>query len=159
MKVYVKSHFDELYSAVQHNFDKWGTSPATNILYILGHSGSGKSTKAMELAKQYNADVVHLDMYFDYPDDPNRSSSFDAYLETNFPGWRRIYHSVDDISLKAWGKIVEQFEQQLLSYGEYMYNKGKRVIVEGVQLMDNTLFLNKSFFNSVPNIQMFVSHR
>ena len=141
-----------------YNLEEWGQSPDANILYILGHSGSGKSTKAKELALEYNADVIHLDLYFEgYIDDINRSTEFDNYMETNFPDYVRIHTPKTEITIDQWGKIVDQFAVELLEYGKYMYSKGKRVIVEGVQLMDDTLFPDKSFFKTVPTLIMSTS--
>lgn len=141
--------------AKDYNFDEWGQSPDTNILYILGHSGSGKSTKAKELALEYNADVIHLDLYFEgYDNDPNRSASFDAYLKSNFPDYVKIPCSDSERASNEWGELVDQFAEALLDYGKYMYGKGTRVIAEGVQLMDDTIFPNKSFFKTVPTLVM-----
>lgn len=46
------------------NMDKWGKTPNTNVCYIGGYSGSGKSTTARSLADK-NTDVIHLDSFFE----------------------------------------------------------------------------------------------
>ncbi len=43
-----------------YKFDDW-TSGKTKILFILGFSGSGKTTTTNELVKKYNAELVDLD--------------------------------------------------------------------------------------------------
>ena len=155
MKIYVQAARNNIESSLQ----LWGTSPDTNILYILGYSGSGKSTKAIELAKDYNADVIHLDLYFEgHIDTVHRSKLFNKYLEEHFPEYVEIYDSRNEISKSDWGKLVEEFESTLLQYGRYMYSRGILVIVEGVQLMDGTLFPDKSFFKHVPTILLSTSN-
>lgn len=156
MKIYVRSvTATKTKDSIQYNIDTWGKSANTNILFILGYSGSGKSTKAKQLAKEYNADIIHLDLYFEgHTEDQNRSKSFDEYLEKNFPDYTKIGWPKDKITMNEWGKLVEQFETQLENYGKYMYGKGRPVIVEGVELMDNTLFPNKSYFKTHPALMM-----
>ena len=46
------------------NLDDWGRTPDTNILYISGVPGSGKTTFSDELENN-NVEVIHLDSYFD----------------------------------------------------------------------------------------------
>lgn len=156
MKIYIKSvTSDKTRDCIFYNFELWGESPKTNILYLVGYSGSGKSTKAKQLAKEYNADIIHLDLYFEgHTEDQNRSSSFDEYLEKNFPDYVKIGWSKDKITMNEWGKTVEEFENQLNAYGRYMYSRGIKVIVEGVELMDDTLYLNKKFFKTQPTVVM-----
>ena len=156
MKIYIKSvTTDKTKDCIYYNFELWGNSADTNILYLVGYSGSGKSTKAKELASKYNADVIHLDLYFEgHTNDQNRSKSFDEYLQRNFPDYVKISWPKDKIDIKGWGKVVEQFEYWLNEYGKYMYGKGKKVIVEGVELMDDTLYLNKDFFKTQPTVVM-----
>lgn len=63
------------------NLDKWGKSPETNVLYIGGYSGSGKSTTARSLARKGDS-VIHLDLYFEQGTGgvEHRSAKFDDFL-------------------------------------------------------------------------------
>ena len=45
---------------VHHNLDNW-ESGKSKVLFILGFSGSGKSTDAKKLVSKYNADLFELD--------------------------------------------------------------------------------------------------
>ena len=142
--------------SLQRNISKWGMNKDNNILYIAGRSGSGKSTKALEMAKRNNADIIHLDLYFDPKGgyDAHRSKSFDTYLKKHFPDYVKLGWPKNKISLKEWGKLLDPFEKTMDSYGKYMYKKGIPVIAEGVQLMDDTLYPDKTYFKNKPTILM-----
>lgn len=132
------------------NVDRWGKSKNTNVLYITGQSGSGKSTLAKQIANENkNVSVIHLDSYFDNPDGP-RDKEFDAFLDKNLPDHRMLSASKDKISLEDWGKLSAKFEAELEKYGEYQHSRGRKVVAEGVQLLDDTLRPDKSFFIDKP---------
>ena len=82
----------------------------------------------------------------------DRSSLFDTYCRSYFPEYEQFQSPDEYLSSSEQEELLRKFEQAILDYGRYMYSRGKRVIVEGVQLMDNTLFPNKSFFKSVPTL-------
>lgn len=163
MKIYIRA----AKSNIEKNLDVWGNSLDTNILFILGYSGSGKSTLAKQLANEYNAEVINLDVYFigmmeqDLLDGSitqvSRCASFDTYCKSHFPEYTKFCLPKEEITMAEYSKLLPDFEQTLLDYGKYMYSKGKRVVVEGVQLMDDTLFPNKSFFKTVPTILLTTS--
>ena len=136
------------------NLDRWGKTPDTNILYITGHSGSGKSTLANKIAAESSDDliVVHLDTYFDIYEDerePKKNSSeFNEYLA------KHNVISPNEISLSEWGKnkILDKFEDAAVAFGKYQFSKGKKVIFEGIQIMDSGFIMDKSFFKGKPVI-------
>ena len=134
------------------NLDRWGKTPDTNILYITGHSGAGKSTLANKIAAESSDDpiVVHLDTYFEIYEDESKknSSEFNKYLA------KHNVISPNEISLSEWGKnkILDKFEDAAVAFGKEQFSKGKKVIFEGIQIMDSGFIMDKSFFKGKPVI-------
>lgn len=156
----VANEFNELYdtglinnlkTAKAQNLNRWGQDPNTNILFITGMSGSGKSSISQVFAKHNNSEVVHLDSYFDNPKGPH-SKDFDSYLRSKKSDYKRMCLPKDKISMSEWGKVVERFEHDLDRYGKDSYKKNKKIIVEGVQLLDDTMFPDKKYFRNKPVI-------
>ena len=137
-----------LSNSYNRNLEKWGTSPDTNVLYITGRSGSGKSTIANKIADDKTR-VVHLDTYFDDTKGV-RDKELDSYMTKHLPEYKMLNAPKDKISLNDWGKICAKFEVELENYGAYQHKQGKRVIVEGVELLDDTVRPDKSFFKDKP---------
>lgn len=125
------------------NLDKWGKSPETNVLYIAGYSGSGKSTTALSLSKNGDT-VLHLDGYSE-PGDTSTitNKNFNKYLDKHCPQWKLMKESSKSTKIKRYSKeywdIVEKFDKAIESYAKEEYKKGNRVIVEGVQIADGWL--------------------
>ena len=134
------------------NLDRWGKTPDTNILYITGYSGAGKSTLANKIAAESSDDpiVVHLDTYFEIYEGESKknSSEFNKYLA------KHNVISPNEISLSEWGKnkILDKFENAAVAFGKYQFSKGKKVIFEGIQILDDTFIMDKSFFEGKPVI-------
>jgi adenylate kinase family enzyme len=134
-----------------YNLDKWGKSENTNILWITGISGSGKSTVANDIAKKNKADVINIDLYtFKTADKYTKdmSKDFNKFLDKNVPNWKRLqkegYEALtktDRRAQKAAGKWFDTFQDALEQYGRESYGK-KKVVAEGVQILDETLFYN-----------------
>ena len=134
-----------------YNLDKWGSTKDTNILWVSGLPGSGKSSIARNMAKENNADLIDIDLYTFKTADKyvdNMSKSFNKYLDKNVPNWKemqRTAYSVltknDRRKQKLAGLWFDTFEEALKGYGSEMYGK-KKVIAEGVQILDETLFYN-----------------
>lgn len=137
-------------NAQAQNLSSWGKSPNTNVLYISGTSGSGKSTVALRL-KDKNTEVIHLDSYFDNPDGP-QSKDFNNYLKSIKSDYKKILLPKDKITMNDWGKIVERFEQDIDKYGVDAYRRNKKVIVEGVHILDDTIRPDKKYFQDIPFI-------
>lgn len=133
------------------NFDKWGKSAGTNILYVTGYSGSGKSTSARSLSNS-KTDVVHLDMYYEGDsslieiDGDYRSSEFDAYLKKN--GLK----APNEVPRERWAKekTLGRFESAVQKFGAEQFSKNRKVIVEGVQLLDDSFLPDKTYFSNQP---------
>lgn len=122
------------------NFDKWGKSLETNVLYMSGYSGSGKSTAAMSIARP-NDQVIHLDLYSDEVSSGagSRNKDFEKHLDHTVPNWKEISKE-NSIKFKRFSKeywnTVDQFANEIERFSHDQYRKGNRVIVEGIQVSD-----------------------
>lgn len=147
-----------------YNTDKWGKSKDTNIMWVTGISGSGKSTIAKELADKEKADLINIDLYtFKTADKYTKdmSKNFNKFLDKNVPNWKKLqkegYEALtktDRRAQKAAGKWFDTFQDALEEYGRQSYGKNK-VVAEGVQILDETLFYNnKKALKNQPLIVM-----
>lgn len=133
------------------NLEKWGMTPETNALFITGISGSGKSTLAKSLEAS-NVDVIHLDTYFENKlynrGKRDRSSSFDDYLK------RLGVEPPGSVSYDEWKEkdYFTPFEKAVDSFGKEQYKKNRKVIAEGVQIFDEALNIDKSYYRNKPLI-------
>lgn len=142
------------------NLDKWGKSPDTNTLYITGYSGSGKSTTSMGLAKKGDISI-HLDGYADNENESAQNRKFNSFLDEHVPDWRKIGQATkngDNGTLKKYSKeywrLVDQFRDAIESFSRKEFNNGHRCIVEGVQIIDDWLAEDKSYFSGKPIVIM-----
>lgn len=136
-------------NATHQNLDSWGKSSKTNVLYISGKSGSGKSTVATKM-KDKNTEIIHLDSYFDVGNVENKD--FNKYLKRINSDYKRLKTPKNKIDINEWGKVAERFEKEIEEYGNDAYKRNKKVIVEGVQLLDDTMRPDKSYFKDKPFI-------
>ena len=139
------------------NLDKWGQDASHNTLYIIGGSGSGKSTTALGIAKK-NDSVIHLDGYAE--EVPSlRNKKFNDFLDRSAPDWREIPKAQSGNSkVKPFSKeywiLVDQLKDSIEQYSIREFAKGNRVIVEGVQLADGWYTDDKLYFKDQPLIIM-----
>lgn len=133
------------YDSEQKNVNSWGKSKDNNILYISGKAGSGKSSKALSMSNN----VIHLDFYFEPGYEKYQSEDFNKYLKQHFPNYKDLLNKD-----KNFGKNLEKFENVIQDYGTYAFNNGESVVVEGLQLLDGTLFPDSNYFNDKPYILM-----
>lgn len=140
------------------NFDKWGKSPETNILWVTGYSGSGKSTVANSIAKP-NDKVIHLDTFADEvsPGAGPQDKDFAKHLDKTVPRWRDMQlASPGDNSTKMkfgskeYWNTVDDFAKELENFSKKQYAKGNRVIVEGIQIVDQWLYSGYDHFKGQP---------
>ena len=135
-----------------YNLDNWGKNKDTNILWVTGISGSGKSTLAKSIAKKHSSDYINIDTYtFKTTSDniPGQSKRFNKYLDKNYPEWKRLQREAYEAGIdrihrhNKWkcGLWFDTLEEALLNYGKDSYGK-KKVVAEGVQVLDETLFYN-----------------
>jgi len=142
------------------NLTKWGTSPENNVLYITGYSGSGKSTTALSLARK-NDTVIHLDGYSEMHAEIAQNKKFNDYLDKMVPDWKRMANATKDGNdgtmkrhSKEYWNTVDDFRNAIERFGKDEFKKGNRVIVEGVQISDDWLSENKSYYANKPTIIM-----
>ena len=138
-----KSSYKQSYKT--GNLDKFGTK-GHNILFVTGLSGSGKSTFSLDLAKKTNSEIIHLDTYFEKRGVGN-NKQFNKFLDS---------HGVNKSTMfKPDGKLEYSISDKVLPLLK-KYNK--KVIVEGVQLMDTTLSDNtRGFLKNEPCISLMTS--
>lgn len=147
--------FKNLRKSKTANIDKWGKSPEANVLYMTGYSGSGKSTAALSLANR-NDQTIHLDGYTELHAETAQNKIFNAYLDKHVPDWKKMVNATKDgsgiakrYSPEYW-KVVDEFRLAIESFGKEQYNAGNKVIVEGVQISDDWLAADKSYYADKP---------
>lgn len=144
------------------NVDKWGKDKNHNVLYITGLSGSGKSTVAEGLRNK-DTNIIHLDYYTNAGKNTIgargfRDKEFNEHLKKHCPEFFKEYDGempalsklTPEQKKKFWS-MMDKFQDSMVSFGREQYGK-KRVIVEGVKLIDDTFFPDKSFFKDQPLI-------
>lgn len=134
-----------------YNLFKWGNSKDTNILFVTGIAGSGKSTVARDMAKNNNADLINIDLYTFKTADKylkDMSKDFNKFLDKEVPNWKTLQKNAYEVltkndrrKMKQAGLWFDTFENALLKYGEQQFGK-RKVVAEGVQILDETLFYN-----------------
>lgn len=118
-------------SDLTYNLEKWGKSE--NILFITGLSGSGKSTLAKQLAKYNSCSYFKLDYAEDmmirkYGREKFVSLTFEEYCQ-------KIFEFVED-KFKDTKKVIVEGIQIL----DFDYNKlvGRPLIIKGTSMMKST---------------------
>jgi len=134
-----------------YNLFKWGNSKDTNILFVTGIAGSGKSTVARDMAKNNNADLINIDLYTFKTADKylkDMSKDFNKFLDKEVTNWKTLQKNAYEVltkndrrKMKQAGLWFDTFENALLKYGEQQFGK-RKVVAEGVQILDETLFYN-----------------
>lgn len=150
-----KQASENMKNADTQNLEKFGKDREHNILYISGKSGSGKSTVALSM-KDEKTDVIHLDSYFELHNKnsmKNQNLNFNIFLRN---------HSFDPTSLndenlfrsniKEYFRKVDRFTKLSEEFGRHSFDIQRKVIMEGVQLLDETMYPDKSFLADKPRI-------
>ena len=147
---------DILQTAKTANMNNWGKDGEHNTCYITGHAGSGKSTVASIIKRPCDI-IINLDKYSQSNNIEN--TEFDDYLDHEVEGWRKIASATytgEKGTIKLCGdeywSIVDRFSKALENYSTDKYNKGNRVIVEGIQIADNWLHSCSSYYIGKPII-------
>ena len=131
------------YNDIYHNIEDW-ESGKSNLIWITGLSGSGKSTMGKEIASKIGADYVELDnLQRAKMDnwDTTGSKLMDDYIKSK-GGLANVFSYVNNLETITWKDIVsnetecpkqfDEFFNYIISYANK--NKTKRFVVEGVQL-------------------------
>lgn len=147
---------ENLKSSKTANLEKWGKDREHNTCYVTGHAGSGKTTVALSVKRPKDI-LIQLDNYSQINNIKN--TAFDDYLDKTVKNWRKIASATytgenETIKLcgeEYWG-IVDEFRKVLESYSENEFMKDRRVIVEGIQILDNWLYPSVSCYIGKPII-------
>ena len=122
------------------NFEKF-ESGKSNVCLITGYSGSGKSTLGRQIAKEYDAYYIELDMFHrcdEMTDEINAKAGhiFSAYFNKDKHMIFDIYPKIRDrkLSQKELCKEFKKFFKFTLSYCEKY--KHERFVIEGVQIFE-----------------------
>lgn len=133
------------------NLENWGSNPNQNALFVTGYSGSGKSTVAKGLAGK-NTNIIHLDNFLEKADSNTARSfqdkDFVKYLNKKFPEYTQASNT--SIDRKERWKHIDRLADNIVDFSKQQHQKGKKVIVEGVQLSDETIYPKKDFFKDKP---------
>lgn len=114
-----------------------------NILYVAGISGSGKSTLALNLADKLNAEPIHLDWLYDGRS--KKQTQFSKFLKDKGVDLKEVYKG-GKLNYEESDKIFPLLKE---------YSKNHRLIVEGVQLLDETMSMDmKTTLMNEPVISM-----
>lgn len=132
------------------NLNSWGKDRNHNLLAITGPSGSGKTTLAMHLAEEKGADIISMDLYWDYPNSEGRSKKFDKYLNEHVPDYKTVQENFErydasrfgqqgsnDKDRKEYWRIMDDVRDAMFEYAKEQYPTP--VIAEGIQWSDSTL--------------------
>lgn len=123
------------------NFDDWNKKK-NNILYITGLSGSGKSTISESIAKNYNAELIHLDnitiVCMESYSEEKRRRKFEQ-LKSECADAAKYFKREDVPFISSeytWEDkiIVSQAIHFLNWFREHFSNNGKLYVIEGTHL-------------------------
>lgn len=138
-----------LKNAKSSNVDSWGKTRDKNILYVTGYSGSGKSTVA-KMLKNKNTEVIHLDSYLSKMSKTSankmQNKAFNSFLDKHVKDWRSVIKEDGKLDYKIVDKMAKASED----WSKQVYKNNKKVVLEGVQLMDTTLYDNRDFYKDKP---------
>lgn len=131
---------------IYYKFDDYKNGKS-NLLFITGHSGGGKTTLADTLSKKYNADVFQLDWLdnIDYIISESDSIKYrdNKLLQYLFSNYDYLFElpskNFNKSVLTNWVSIYIKFINIIIDY-IYKY-KNRRVIVEGIHLYDSASVL------------------
>jgi dephospho-CoA kinase len=123
------------------NFDKF-ESGQSNMVFITGLSGGGKSTLATKLASKYNAEVIELDIFehnAGYTDE-NLNQAGDVFVEyflNKRKDLRVPIKKLANMDSKTFRMEFEKFFNFVIEYCKK--NKDRKFIIEGVQIYSRDL--------------------
>lgn len=117
-----------------YNFDKW-ESGESNILLITGLSGSGKTTKAKALMKQYDAKYIQLDEFQCYNNNKGKKDSTTSRLISIY--LKENPHSIDPA--KFTELTAEDFPDYFDPFFDWLIERlssdqDNRYIIEGLHI-------------------------
>lgn len=150
-----KQASENLKNADTQNLERFGMDREHNILYISGRSGSGKSTVALSM-KDEKTDIIHLDSYFELRNKSsmkNQNPNFNKFLkEHSFDPTSLNDEKLFRANIKEYFRKVDRFTKLSEEFGRHSFDVHHKVIMEGVQLLDETMYPDKSFLTDKPGI-------
>lgn len=119
------------------NFDRF-KSGETNICFVTGLSGGGKSTLTEKLAKEHNAEWIELDVFeccSAFTDEQLKEAGqvFYDYLSTHKELWERLKAGPEKIGGKELRYEIGKFVDYCISWCKD--HNDTKWIIEGVQIM------------------------
>ncbi len=130
---------------LEYNLDDW-KSGRKNLLIITGLSGSGKSTRASKLAKEYNAIHIEVDLFemnhilYEEEQGDEGNIIVKEYFDKTYGGPHKF-----SVNGKGFMAEVQKFIQYCINY--FNNHKDRLFILEGIQL----LWLDKSMVDFICN--------
>lgn len=124
-----------------------GKEEITNVVFITGLIGSGKTTRAYALADLVGADVISLDAYYDNPFEVGTNDAFNKYLKKNLPEYNIILDNFEFFEQERFNdentdekKMYWNIMDQLCALiKDFAMQNDSPVIVEGIQIFDSTI--------------------
>ena len=137
---------------IYHNIDLW-ESGKSNVIWITGMSGSGKSTIAKEIADEYNAEYVELDNLLRAKirnSDTIDNGLIGSYIKS-VGGLYNVFPYCSNLDKVGWKDIVkeeEKYYKECDRFFDYIIkyandHKNKKFVIEGVQISDNCIINDK----------------
>ena len=137
---------------IYHNIDLW-ESGKSNVIWITGMSGSGKSTIAKEITYEYNAEYVELDNLLRAKirnSDTIDNGLIDSYIKS-VGGLYNVFPYCSNLDKVGWKDIVkeeEKYYKECDRFFDYIIkyandHKNKKFVIEGVQISDYCIINDK----------------
>lgn len=152
---------DETYIAskkdIEYKLDSWKKG-SNNILLITGLSGSGKSTRASQLSKEYNAINFELDLFEHNSILFSNNYNHDEANIIMKDIFKKMYggkKNFDKYSDEDYRKEFVKFFKNLLSYCKS--HKDQLFIIEGLQIFKHVAYYDISIIENTPIIIIGVS--
>lgn len=138
------------------NVEKFGKDRDHNTLYVAGYSGSGKSTMASGVARK-NDKIIRLDFYSEpirKDTKPLMDKEFNSFLEKKGIDYKKVANAGKPGNAfwntgRYWTE-VDKIRDAIEEYSKEQYDKGNRVIVEGVQIQGDWLAGEKNYYKGKP---------
>lgn len=120
------------------NIDKW-ESGESNLMFVTGLSGSGKSTIAKKICEEYNAEYVELDDVYGATVLSKRQKEYGKVINRYISeiGEQNVFGGIKDLNMfdfvrkhkQIFDKEYQRFIDWIIAYAEH--NKNSRFVVEG----------------------------
>ena len=137
---------------IEYKLDSWKKG-SDNILLITGLSGSGKSTRASQLSKEYNAINFELDLFEHNSILFSNNYNHDEANIIMKDIFKKMYggkKNFDKYSDEDYRKEFVKFFKNLLSYCKS--HKDQLFIIEGLQIFKHVAYYDISIIKNIPII-------